>query len=159
MQFSVKALFLVATLLAFSTTVQAAGSFLEDLKLLRQGEAEAALLKKFADAAASGDTELTLSFIWPVTRIEFGEENWRKYISTKLNSFFVNYKNIDSYEHISAFNMEQSNTPALAHFGYIRDTNDKRQPFEIVIVVNEGKSYIANIYVGTCRKNLHPICE
>lgn len=134
-------------------------SIQDDLKMLRQSEAQAEIIGKFADAAASGDTDLTLSLVWPATRKDFGEDKWRKYISSKLYPFFKNYTGIDGYEHIATLNMEQNNTPAFVHFGYIRDANGARQPFEIVVVSGEEGSYVANIYVGTCRKGLHPICE
>lgn len=143
-----------------SSPVQPASrtSYQEDLKVLFQGEAQAEVIKKFADAVSSGKAEPALQLLWPVTKEEFGEEGWNKYITEKLQPFFKSYREIDSYERVYPITM-LNDTPALVHFGYIRDASGLRQPFEIVVVSVDKESYIANIYVGNCKHDLHPVCE
>jgi hypothetical protein len=154
---SMAAALLLATPLCGPARAQ--DSFQEQLKTLRRGEAQAAVIQQFADAAASGNADRVLSLIWPTTRTQFGEEGWKTYATNKLQPFFAGYRRIDSYEHIETLTLEQGNHPALVHFGYIRDASDHRKPFEIVVVTEGDKTFVANVLVGTCRKGLHPICE
>jgi hypothetical protein len=151
--------FLVFFLASFFVNYAFADSFQEQLSDLRQGEEQEKIILEFATLVSKQDTEKAIQMIWPVTRQEFGEDKWRKYIKSNLYSFFKGFNGIDSYKSFSPYNMEHGNTPAIVHFGYIRDSNNVRAPYEIVAVTINGQSYIANIYVGTCRQGHHPICE
>jgi len=135
-------------------------SFAEGLNVATTAERQEQVIARFAVNASKGDLEQLIAQLWPSTRNSFGESKWRKYLTEKIIPYFSSYEKIDSYKGLSSTTLEDPlRTTAIVHFGYIRDNQNKRKPFEMVMVTTPEGTYVANLYIGRCVKGHHPVCE
>jgi hypothetical protein len=132
-------------------------SFQENLKLISAGNKQDAFIQRFVEISAKGNEEALFELVWEVSKNEFGEGGWRKYLKEQIIPYFKKYKSIDGYKNVSP--LELMGSKSLVHFGYYRDKSGKRHPYEIIVVESNEKLFLGNIYVGRCIKGQHPVCE
>lgn len=147
--------------LFLSTIAFAEDDFRSQVRGIAVAEQQDATIAQFIKVASSAtDEESLLPFIWPATLQEFGADGWKNYLRTEIIPYFTGAGTLDSYQGLANITMEQEGgTPAIVHFGYSREPDGKRKPFEMVMVTTAKGIFVANVMVGTCRKGNHPVCE
>lgn len=136
-------------------------NFRNQIRGISVAEQQDATIAQFVKVASTATNEESLiPFIWPATMQDFGADGWKVYLRTKIIPYFLGAGVLDSYQGLGEMTMPQEGgTQAIVHFGYVKGTDGKRKPFEIVMVTTAKGIFIANIMVGTCRKGHHPVCK
>ena len=151
---------LIAALLIGNSPAWGGDDVASGVHTISAAKAQTTIISDVSKAAAAADAPKLLELTWPSARKSSGDAGLVDYFKGEIIPYFASFDKLDTYEGLSSIVMDDAaKSPAIVHFGYLRDSAGKRKPFEMVIVNSEQGSYLANIIVGRCIKGHHPVCE
>lgn len=112
----------------------------------------------FAAAAARGDTEAALGMFVPAARQNEGDDKVRKFIVHTITPFFTGFDKLYRYVKIEPRTMPNGGT-GFRYYTYFLNTAGERQPFDIIVMEDQGRLFVANFNARGCVPGKHPICD